>query len=238
MMRVRKAEERGGVNMGWLNSKHTFSFGHYYDPGHMGFETLRVINDDRVAPGKGFGTHGHDNMEIISYVLDGALEHKDSMGNGSIIKPGEVQRLSAGTGMTHSEYNHSKEDEVHFLQIWFIPDEQDVEPGYEQKAYSAEEKRGKFRLVASKSGREGSVSLHQDMDMSVALVSGSEVATYNTSKDRALWVHVARGEVTMNGQPLKDGDGVAIVDEEALSFENGSDSEVIVFDMNPISNQN
>lgn len=238
MMRIRKSEDRGPSNLGWLKSKHTFSFGHYYDPEHMGFESLRVINDDRVIAGAGFGTHPHDNMEIISYVLDGALEHKDSMGNGSVIRPGEVQRLSAGTGMTHSEYNHSKTDEVHFLQIWFMPDEQGVEPGYEQKAFPDDQKRGKFRLVASKTGRDGSVSLHQDMDMSVALIDGDEQATYNTSKDRALWVHVARGDVAMNGHDLHAGDGVAIVDEESLSFEKGSKAEVIIFDMKPISQHN
>lgn len=235
MMNIRKAQDRGPSNLGWLKSQHTFSFGNYYDPRHMGFESLRVINDDRVAAGAGFGTHPHSNMEIISYVLDGALAHKDSMGNGSVIRPGEVQRLSAGTGMTHSEFNHSKDNEVHFLQIWFLPDEQGVKPDYEQKAFSDAEKRGQFRLVASKTGRDGSVSLHQDMDMSVALIDGDEQVTYSTSNDRALWVHVARGEVTMNGHQLSAGDGVAIREEERLSFEKGSQAEVIIFDMKPIS---
>jgi len=233
MMKIRQANDRGPSNLGWLNSKHTFSFGHYYDAGHMGFASLRVINDDRVAPGAGFGSHPHDNMEIISYVLDGALEHKDSMGNGSVIRPGDVQRLSAGTGMMHSEYNHSQTEEVHFLQIWFLPDKKNVEPGYEQKAFSDDEKRGKFRLVASKAGRDGSVSLNQDMDMSVALLDGDETATYLTGKDRLLWVHIARGEVTLNSQELSAGDGVALAEEELLTFERGHHAEVIVFDMKP-----
>jgi redox-sensitive bicupin YhaK (pirin superfamily) len=200
----------------------------------MGLASLRVINDDRVAAGAGFGSHPHDNMEIISYVLEGALEHKDSMGNGSVISPGDVQRLSAGTGMMHSEYNHSKTEEVHFLQIWFLPDEKNVEPGYEQKAFGDDEKRGKFRLVASKTGRDGSVSLHQDMDMSVALLHGDETAMYRTGKDRALWVHIARGEVTLNDQKLHAGDGVALAEEEILNFERGHNAEVIVFDMQPL----
>lgn len=235
MMNIRKAQDRGPSNLGWLKSQHTFSFGNYYDPRHMGFESLRVINDDRVIAGAGFGTHPHNNMEIISYVLDGALAHKDSMDNGSAIRPGEVQRLSAGTGMTHSEFNHSKDNEVHFLQIWFLPDEQGVKPDYEQKAFPEEEKRGKFRLVASKTGRDGSVSLHQDMNMSVALIDGDEQATYSTSNDRALWVHIAKGDVTMNGHQLSVGDGVAIREEEHLSFEKGSKAEVIIFDMKPLS---
>ena len=235
MIHIRKAEERGPSDLGWLKSMHTFSFGRYYDPRYMGFESLRVINDDRVAPGGGFSTHPHNNMEIISYVLDGALEHKDSMGNGSVIRPGEVQRLSAGTGMTHSEFNHSSDEPVHFLQIWFMPDEQGVEPSYAQQAFPEEEKRGKFRLVASKEGRHGSVSLHQDVDMSVALLNGDESANYDTTDGRALWVHVARGEVGMNGHALKAGDGAAIVNEGTVQFSHAKDAEVIVFDMRKAS---
>ncbi len=235
MIRIRKAEDRGLTDIGWLYSKHTFSFGRYHDSEHMGFESLRVINDDRVVAGAGFGTHGHDNMEIISYVLEGALQHKDSLGNGSVIMPGEVQRLSAGRGIMHSEHNHSKTEKVHFLQIWFMPDERNVEPGYAQQYFPEEEKRGTFRLVASKQGRDGSVSLHQDVDMSVALIDGAEAPVYTTQNNRALWVHVARGDVTMNGHKLNEGDGAAMVDESSLQFEKGRDAEVIIFDMKPIS---
>ena len=231
MVRIRKAEDRSPSNLGWLNSKHTFSFGHYYDPEHMGFASLRVLNDDSVIPGAGFGTHSHENMEIISYVLSGELAHRDSMGNGSIIRPGDVQRLSAGTGITHSEYNHSKTEKVHFLQIWFLPDERDVQPGYEQKVFSDEEKRGRFRLVASKTGRNNSVSLHRDMDMSVALIDGDETATYTIAANRGLWIHIARGSVIMNGHNLKEGDGAAITDERELKLEKGNHAEVIMFDM-------
>ena len=231
MIKIRRAEDRGSSNLSWLKSKHTFSFGHYYDPEYIGFKSLRVINDDRVLSGAGFGTHPHDNMEIISYVLSGALAHKDSMGNGSIIRPGDVQRLSAGTGITHSEYNHSKSEEVHFLQIWFLPDERDVQPSYQQKSFADQEKRGKFRLVASKTGRDNSVSLHQNIDMSVALINGDEMVTYPISPNRALWTHVARGAVTMNGFQLKEGDGAAITNKSELRFEKGDQAEVIIFDI-------
>ncbi|MBX2807010.1 MAG: pirin family protein [Cellvibrionaceae bacterium] len=234
MITLRPSTARGTANLGWLNSKHSFSFGHYYNPTQMGFASLRVINDDRVAPGAGFGTHPHQNMEIISYVLEGALEHKDSMGNGSVIRPGDVQRLSAGTGMTHSEYNHSSKEDVHFLQIWFIPDTQNIQPSYAQQAFTEAEKRGKFRLVASKNGREGSVSLRQDVDISVALIDGEEMVHYHPKKDRQLWGHIARGEVTLNGQVLRAGDGVAIEEETELLFEKGQQAEVIVLDMRPV----
>jgi len=231
MMSIRRNEERGPSHLDWLDSKHTFSFGHYYDPNYMGLSSLRVLNEDRVIGGAGFGTHPHENMEIISYVLAGALEHKDSMGNGSVIMPGEVQRLSAGTGITHSEYNHSDKDDVHFLQIWFQPNQINVQPGYEQKGFTDCEKRGQFRLVASQTGREGSVSLHQDVDMSVALIDGDEVVRYQPSSDRKLWVHIARGEVTLNAQRLRVGDGVAIEHEPQLIFNQGQQAEVIIFDM-------
>lgn len=231
MINIRRAEDRGPSDLGWLKSKHTFSFGHYYDPNNMGFETLRVINEDRVKPGTGFGTHRHDNMEIISYVLDGALEHKDSMGNGSVIRPGEVQRLSAGSGMSHSEYNHSNEDEVHFLQIWFLPEKTGINPSYEQKDFAVEDKRGKFLLVASKDGREKSVSLNQDMDMSVALLDDQETTEYSVKDDRAVWIHVARGNVSINGEELFAGDGASLNGKQILSFDKADSAEVIIFDM-------
>ena len=197
----------------------------------MGFQSLRVINDDRVAPGAGFGTHPHNNMEIISYVLEGALEHKNSMRNGSVIQPGAVPRLSAGTGITHSEFNHSKVSEVHFLQIWFVPDSKDVEPSYAQQAFSEQDKRGRFCLVASKQGRDGSISLHQDMDMSVALINQDEEVDYAIMPGRAAWVHIARGQVAMNDNELKTGDGAEISDENLLQFKQGQNAEVIVLDV-------
>ena len=235
MLSIRKADQRGPSNLGWLKSQHTFSFGHYYDPDHMGFESLRVINDDRVAPGAGFGTHPHDNMEIISYVLEGELAHKDSMGNGSTIKPGEVQRLSAGTGMSHSEYNHSTSQSVHFLQIWFLPAERNIAPSYEQKAFSDEEKRGQFRLVASREGRAGSVSLNQDVDMSVALLDGEEAIQYDLQPGRKAWLHIARGEVVVNGETVNAGDGIAVSEAQRLELSQGKGAEVILFDMAPLA---
>ncbi|MGZ8193142.1 MAG: pirin family protein [Methylobacter sp.] len=235
MIAITRSNERGTSNLGWLKSRHTFSFGQYFNPNRMGFESLRVINDDRVAPGTGFGTHPHNNMEIISYVLEGALEHKDSMGNGSTIKPGEVQRLSAGTGISHSEFNHSKNSEVHFLQIWFVPDTVNTEPGYAQQAFDELEKRGRFRLVASKQGRGGSITLHQDVDMSVALIDEGEEIAYAIAPDRTAWVHIARGQVSMNDTDLKAGDGAAINGESLLKFRNAQDAEVILFDMAPLN---
>jgi quercetin 2,3-dioxygenase len=231
MIAIRKANERGVTTLDWLDSRHTFSFGNYYHPNHMGFQSLRVINDDRIAPNAGFGTHPHNNMEIISYVLEGVLEHKDSMGNGSIIRPGEVQRLSAGTGITHSEFNPSKDNAVQLLQIWFVPDTTNVEPGYAQQSYSEQEKRGRFQLLASKLGRDSSVSLHQDVDMSVALISESEEVDYAIAAGRAAWVQVARGQVSMNHHELKTGDDAAISDERLLQFRHGQGAEVILFDI-------
>lgn len=231
MLNLRKAGDRGHANHGWLNSHHTFSFADYYDPAHMGFGNLRVINDDTVAPGKGFGTHPHRDMEIISYVLDGALEHKDSMGNGSVMRPGDVQRMSAGTGVTHSEFNHSPSEPVHFLQIWVLPDARGHQPGYEQKHFGAEDKRGRLRLVASNTGREGSVSLNQDVDLYAGLLDGDESATLELRPGREGWVHVARGGVTLNGQALGAGDGVAVSEPGTLAFSGGRDAEVLVFDM-------
>lgn len=231
MITIRKAEDRGPSNLGWLNSKHTFSFGHYYDAQHMGFESLRVINDDRVKAGTGFGSHAHDNMEIISYVLSGALEHKDSMGNGSVIKPGEVQLLTAGSGITHSEYNHSKTDDVHFLQIWFIPNKQNLTPSYDQKYFNNTLKRNQFCLVVSADGRNGSMKINQNIDMSVALFNGNETASYILAGNHKAWVHIARGNVTMNGHKLKSGDGAAVKRTSDLHFTNGNNAEVIIFDM-------
>lgn len=231
MLTLRKASDRGGSDLGWLNSKHTFSFGEYHDPEHMGFGYLRVINDDRVAPGGGFATHPHRDMEIISYVLEGALEHRDSMGNGSVIRPGDVQRMSAGTGVTHSEFNQSRVDPVHFLQIWFLPDRQGHAPGYEQKTFAREQKRGQFCLVASAKGRNGSVSLNQDVDMSVVLLEGDEHAGYTVGNGRDVWLHVACGRVTINGQVAQEGDGLSTSAAGELLFSDGERAEIVLFDM-------
>jgi redox-sensitive bicupin YhaK (pirin superfamily) len=228
---LRKAEERGQANFGWLDSRHSFSFGHYYDEKHMGFGPLRVINDDRVAPGGGFPTHPHSDMEIISYVLDGALAHKDSLGTGSVIRPGEVQRMSAGTGIRHSEFNASKTEPVHFLQIWIIPDKQGLAPGYEQKAFADDDKRGKLRLVGSRDGRDGSVTIHQDVDLYSTLLSKGQVVTHALASGRGAWVQVARGAVTLNGAALREGDGVAIETPGALRLEASDAAEVLLFDM-------
>jgi redox-sensitive bicupin YhaK (pirin superfamily) len=231
MLAVRKAGDRGHANHGWLDSHHTFSFAGYYDPQEMGFGTLRVINEDRVAPGMGFGTHPHRDMEIISYVLEGALEHRDSMGTGSVIRPGDVQRMSAGSGVTHSEYNHSRSDLVHFLQIWIEPKVYGVAPGYEQKHFGPEEKRGKLRLVASPDGRDGSVQIHQDAWVYASLLDGAETVTLNLDPARRAYVHVARGEVEVNGQRLGTGDGLKVAGESSLAFANANGAEFLVFEM-------
>lgn len=231
MLNIRKAEDRGHANHGWLDSHHTFSFANYYDPAHMGFGHLRVINEDRVAPGQGFGTHPHRDMEIISYVLDGALAHKDSMGNGSVMKPGDVQRMSAGTGVTHSEFNASKTEEVHFLQIWVLPDAPGHEPGYEQVHFSEAEKRGRLRLVASASGRDGSISLNQDADLYAGLFDGSENASFEIRPGREAWLQVARGEITVNGERLAAGDGLSTAEAGQWALAEGEDAEVLLFDM-------
>jgi redox-sensitive bicupin YhaK (pirin superfamily) len=231
MIKVRRANDRGKANLGWLDSSHTFSFGHYYDPAHMGFGPLRVINEDRVQPGQGFPTHGHENMEIVSYVLDGALEHKDSIGTGSVIRPGEVQRMSAGTGIRHSEYNHSQEDLVHFLQIWIIPEEDGIDPGYEQKTFPDAERRGKLRLVAAGDARNGALKLHQDVDLYATLLDDGETAALELRPGRKVWVQVARGSVDVNGATLAAGDGAALDGETALSLTATSDAEALVFDM-------
>jgi hypothetical protein len=231
MITVRKAQERGHPRHGWLDSFHTFSFADYHDPEHMGFRALRVINEDRVQPGMGFGTHGHRDMEIISYVLEGALEHKDSMGNGSVIRPGDVQRMSAGTGVRHSEFNASRADLVHFLQIWIEPDVRGIAPSYEEKHFDAASKRGRLRLVASPDGRDGSVTLHQDAYLYAALVDGAERVTHALAPRRRAYVHVARGAATVNGQPLESGDALKATEVAEMVIENGRGAEVLLFDL-------
>ncbi|MFL7904589.1 pirin family protein [Azospirillum argentinense] len=231
MITIRNRDERGAVNMGWLNSKHSFSFGHYYDPAHMGFRALRVINDDRVIPGAGFPTHGHADMEIVSYVLDGALEHKDTLGTSSVIRPGDVQRMSAGSGIRHSEYNASKKDPVHFLQIWILPNEEGMVPGYEQKAFEREEKQGRLRLIGSRDGRDGSVTIHQDVDLYATLLDEGDSVIHELRPGRHAWVQVARGQVRLNGTVLKEGDGAAISKEESLTLGGVVSAEVLLFDL-------
>ncbi len=235
-MKIRRANERGDADHGWLRSRHTFSFADYYDPKFMGFSALRVINDDRVAPGQGFGRHSHRDMEIVTYVLDGALEHNDSMGNGSTIRPGEVQRMSAGTGVQHSEFNASKIEPVHFLQIWVLPDRRGHDPGYEQRAYPEAERRNTLRLVASPDGREGSVTIHQDATIRAALLGEGDAVTYELPAGRKAWVHVARGRVTLNGERLDAGDAAAIEEGGPLSLtgavgDDGRVGEVLLFDL-------
>ncbi|HZU82980.1 MAG TPA: pirin family protein [Polyangiaceae bacterium] len=231
MLTVRPAEARGHAAHGWLDSRHTFSFADYHDPEHMGFRSLRVINEDRVDPGQGFGTHPHRDMEIISYVLEGGLQHRDSMGTGSVIRPGEVQRMSAGTGVAHSEYNASKTDVVHFLQIWLVPSRRGIEPSYEQKAFPDAEKRGRFRVVASPDGRDGSLTIHADAVVYAGLFDGGESAQLPLRHGRHAWVHVARGAVRVNGRELKAGDGAALSDEGAVRVEGVDRGEVLVFDL-------
>ena len=231
MNALRKSSERGYADHGWLKSFHTFSFAGYHDPRQMGYGALRVINEDRVAPGQGFGRHPHRDMEIISYVLDGELEHKDSMGTGSVIRPGDVQRMSAGTGVFHSEYNPSAKNSVHFLQIWIEPDELGVKPSYEQKFFASDEKRGKLRLLASPDGRDGSVSIHQDACLYAALIDGEEKVVHELASGRRAYVHVARGNVTVNGQPLGAGDALKIDGESDVVMHEGHRAEVLLFDL-------
>ncbi|MFM9865414.1 MAG: pirin family protein [Micropepsaceae bacterium] len=228
---LRKSADRGHANFGWLDSRHSFSFGQYHDDAHMGFGPLRVINDDRVAPGGGFQPHGHADMEIISYVLDGGLEHKDSLGTGSVIRPGDVQRMSAGTGIRHSEFNASKTDPVHFLQIWIIPERPGITPSYEQKAFSAAEKTGKLRLVGSRDGREGSVTIHRDVDFFATMLREGHAVSHELKAGRSAWVHVARGSVRLNGTTLAAGDGAAIEAAGTLTLDGANDAEVLLFDM-------
>ena len=231
MITIRKAEERGHFNHGWLDTYHTFSFADYYDPEHMGFRALRVINEDRVQPGRGFGAHSHRDMEIISYVLEGELEHKDSMGTSSIIRPGEVQRMSAGTGVTHSEFNASRSELVHFLQIWILPERPGGKPGYEQKAFPEAERKGKLRLVASPDGRDGSVTIRQDVTLHTALLCTGEALRHALEPGRHAWVHVARGQVEIGGEQLEAGDAAAISDARGLELSGRDASEVLLFDL-------
>jgi quercetin 2,3-dioxygenase len=232
MITIRKAENRGHFDHGWLNTYHTFSFADYYDPAHMGFRDLRVINQDRVQPGRGFPTHGHRDMEIISYVLEGALQHKDSMGNGSVIRPGEVQRMSAGTGVMHSEYNPSKTDLVHFLQIWILPEKRGLKPEYEQRMFSAQEKQGKLRLIVSRDGREGSVQIHQDVDLYAGVFDAGQQATHRLRPGGHAWLQVARGKVLLNDASLKEGDGAAVDAEALVELTGQENSDVLLFDLN------
>lgn len=231
MLNVRKSNDRGAASFGWLKSRHTFSFGHYHDPKHMGFGPLRVINEDNVAPGRGFDSHGHRDMEIISYVLDGALEHKDSMGNGSVLRYGDVQRMSAGSGVVHSEYNHSKTDGVHFLQIWIEPNTTGEAPGYEEKHFDAASKTGRLRLIASNDGREGSVSMRQDASIYAAILNGGEALTHQLAAGRQAYVHVIRGSITVNGVALDGGDALKVTDESRVALEKAESAEVLVFDL-------
>jgi len=230
MQTLRKAEDRGHANHGWLDSYHSFSFADYYDPDHVSYGPLRVINEDRVQAGAGFGTHGHRDMEIISYVLDGALAHEDSMGNGSTIVPGDVQRMSAGSGVRHSEFNHSKTGVTHFLQIWIQPKFTGIKPSYEQKNFSAEEKRGRLRLIASPDGRDGSVSMNQDAFLYAGLFDGTETGGLTIADGRRAYVHVARGEIAVNGQVLRAGDALKAA-AGLLTLEGGKSAEVLVFDL-------
>ncbi|HEY3668360.1 MAG TPA: pirin family protein [Polyangiaceae bacterium] len=231
MITPRKARDRGHAQHGWLDSWHTFSFADYYDPKQMGFRSLRVINEDRVDPGQGFPTHSHRDMEIVTYVLDGALEHKDSMGNGSVMKPGDVQRMTAGTGVGHSEFNGSRSEPVHFLQIWVLPESRSLQPGYEQKHFSQQERQGKLRVVASRDGADGAVVVHQDMKLLAGLFAEGESASYALAPGRHAWLHVARGTIRVNGLELEAGDALQVTDEPELSLSGGKDAEVLLFDL-------
>jgi redox-sensitive bicupin YhaK (pirin superfamily) len=231
MITVRPSYERGYTTVGWLESAHTFSFNTYYDPRHMGFRHLRVINDDWIKPGAGFGTHSHRDMEILTYVLEGALEHRDSTGNGSVIRPGDVQRMSAGTGISHSEYNHSTTAPVHLLQIWLLPERQGLVPGYEQRSFAPGELRGQWRLIAAQDGRDGAVVVHQDVDVLAVRLEAGEQVTYQLKPGRHAWLQVARGGITLNDLSLKEGDGAAVHDTAGLDILAIDSSEVLLFDL-------
>jgi redox-sensitive bicupin YhaK (pirin superfamily) len=232
-MEIRRAEDRGSAEFGWLHSRHTFSFGQYRDPNQMGFSDLLVINDDRVEPGQGFGTHPHRDMEIFSFILEGALAHRDSMGTGSTIHPGEVQMMSAGTGITHSEFNASRQELVHFLQIWIVPDRKGVAPRYQQKQFPTAEKRGRLRLVISPDGANGSLSVYQDTRVYSGLFDGAESAELRLPAERFGYVHVAKGEIALNGEQLRTGDGARLRREAELKLSQGRGAEVLIFDLRP-----
>jgi len=234
MITLRRSQERGYADHGWLKSFHSFSFADYHDPAHMGFGPLRVINEDRIAPGTGFGTHGHRDMEIISYVLEGELAHRDSMGNGSVIRPGDVQRMSAGSGVRHSEYNHATDRTTHFLQIWIEPNVAGIAPGYEEKRFSEAEKQGRLRLIASPDGADGSVSIHQDARLYASRLSAGQSLAAELAAGRLGYLHVVRGEVTLNGQRLAGGDAAKIRDERALAIYCQDDAEILLFDLPPV----
>jgi quercetin 2,3-dioxygenase len=231
MITLRKSAERGGGDHGWLNTRHTFSFSDYWDPKWMGFRSLRVINEDYVAPASGFGTHPHSDMEIITYVLEGQLEHKDSLGTGSVILPGDGQRMTAGRGIRHSEYNPSASEQVHLYQIWILPDKKGLEPSYEQKTFPAEEKQGKLRLIASPDAEDGSVKIHQDARLYVTLLKSGDEVSHEFGKNRHGWLQVAKGSIEINGKFLTAGDGAAISDEQGVAFKAEEDSEVLLFDL-------
>ena len=234
MITLRRSAERGHADHGWLDSRHSFSFADYHDPAHMGVGNLRVINEDRIAPGSGFGTHGHRDMEIVSYVLDGALAHRDSLGTdgeSGVIRPGDVQRMSAGTGVQHSEFNHARDATTHFLQIWLLPERSGIAPGYEQKHFDAAAKRGRLALIASRDGRDGSVTVHADASIRAGLFDGDERAELALDTARLCYAHVARGRIAVNGQPLQAGDAATLDGEPALVLDRGEDAEVLVFDL-------
>lgn len=232
MIRIRKANERGHFNFGWLDTYHTFSFGDYYDPSFMGFSSLRVINEDFVHAGRGFPTHSHRDMEIITYILEGALEHKDSMGTGSVIRPGDVQRMTAGTGVSHSESNPSTKDSVHLLQIWIMPNERGLQPSYEQKVFSEEQKQGKLCLIASETGRDGSVKVHQDTNVYAAILDEGQAVSKQLPTGRHAWLQVARGAISLNDDTLNQGDGAAVTDVSKIDVVGRRHSEILLFDLN------
>jgi len=231
MITIRQAEERGHFDLEWLDTYHTFSFDQYYDSAHMHFRSLRVINEDRVAPGQGFPTHSHRDMEIITYILSGALEHRDSMGNGSVIRPGDVQRMTAGTGVSHSEFNPSESEAVHLLQIWILPKTHGLTPGYEEKAFAEEERRGRLRLIASDDGREGAVTINQDARVYATLLDAGQIVTHSLQPHRHAWLQLARGTVRLNGMELKQGDGAAVSKESELSVSAHDRAELLLFDL-------